>query len=600
MEKKAKAWQYVKQYKFNSIFLRSFILIVLLIILPLGGISLFVYQYNDSIMRDEIKKASQSELARTRDVVDMILSEIEILAVRIDSDPDVELFFRSGLTFPLEYENVMRIHRIQQVLQTSKLTSRYIDSILLYSDRNKYVLLPESTGKLEVYDHKWWHARYLERIEESTYWENLISTEPFYMTSKSMLSFFRKSVYSGGGVVIINLDVQALGELIDGNVRQQSILLIDADRHIVYNHDLSLFDRPLSSANPELAPFLQSDDDSQIVDFEGEQKVLSKVSSRFHKDWSFISVVPLRHYDEKEHQLKRLIVILVVVSGLVAVLLAFIIAVRSYEPIQKILSLIDHADHSLLMANYHSSSLWNETKHILTNISRTYRQSYEMEEQLRQKYEMLRKAQAIALQAQINPHFLYNTFEAINWKVMRLTNGKNEASVMIHSLSQLLRLSLDTKEDLIPLSKELEHVRLYMEMQKLRYKDKIQFKMNVKDNLMHYKVIKFMLQPLVENAIYHGIKPSPRDGMITITAYERAGAIVIRIKDNGLGVPSSKVNKLNADFMKEPVLEYTQIGMRNVNQRIQLAFGQEYRLYIRSKEQVGTIVEMNIPKIEEP
>src|SRR5690606_37718910 len=158
-----------------------------------------------------------------------------------------------------------------------------------------------------------------------------------------------------------------------------------------------------------------------------------------------------------------------------------------------------------LLLGKSSETQWNETGYILSNLSASFHQSQNVEAQLKEKYELLRKAQAIALQAQINPHFLYNTLESINWKVMRLTQGKNEASQMLPSLSTLLRLTLETKDDLVPIRKELEHVILYVEMQKLRYKDKFSFEYSVDERLMDCKIVKLVLQPLVENALYYGI-----------------------------------------------------------------------------------------------
>lgn len=596
MSEKLNVWQYIKHYKFNSLFFRSFVLVMLLSFLPLAAISSFVYHYNDSIMREEIGRGALNDLTRTRDIVDIILSEMEILAVRIGSNPDVDLFFRSDLSYPAEYQSVMRTHRIQQVLQTSKVTSSYIDSILLYSDKNEYVLSLESAGRLEVYDSAWWKPSYERRKKDTAYWEKLLKEEAFYPSSKPLLGFFRHAD-SGDGVIIINVDIQALGELVNGDACERSLALIDRERRLLYHRDSSRFNTLLADTEPELDAFIREEALSQIADFADGEKVVAVIPSTFRKDWTFISVASLQQFEEQRHHLQQLIVWLGAASALTAILLAFVIAIKNYRPIQKILSLVDNKEHAMMMMEDDSDGNWNETKHILQNISRTYRQSEELDVQLRDKYQMLRKAQAVALQAQINPHFLYNTFDAICWKAMQLTGGKNDASAMIQSLSRLLRLSLDTREDMIPISKELEHVRLYLEIQKIRYRDKLQFKMNVNDNAMQYKIIKLVLQPLVENAIYHGIKPNSDGGLITITAYEKAGAVIIRVKDNGQGMPRAMINRLNADFRKEPTMENTQIGLLNVNQRIQLAFGPEYRLYIRSKEQVGTIVEMIIPKI---
>ncbi|WJH33658.1 histidine kinase [Paenibacillus sp. CC-CFT747] len=248
------------------------------------------------------------------------------------------------------------------------------------------------------------------------------------------------------------------------------------------------------------------------------------------------------------------------------------------------------------MRDFKGSGAVNEIKYIAATIQDSSEQKKEMEEELRRRYEMMSKAQAIALQAQINPHMLYNTLEAVNWKVMRLTKGKNEASVMIHTLSRLLRLSLSRGENIIPLRTEMEHARLYVEVQQLHYKDQLEVAWKINGSILDYLTVKLTLQPIIENAIYHGIKPSDRPGMITIIGYEETNAVVLKIKDNGVGISQPLADRINLGFQSNEIKEDEHIGLSNVNQRIRLIFGEPYGLRIFGKEGEGTLVEMRIPK----
>lgn len=595
----ADVWSYIRQYRFNSILWHNFVLIMLLIIVPLVSISLIVYTHNDADMRAEIERSALSELGRTRDSVDMILFDAEQLSVRLKSDPDVEAFQNKQLSSPLTYAEAQMILRIQQVLQMVKLTSSYIDSIFLYSAFNDYLITAGSGGTLsDQYYDRWPHI-YKEKSDSSFYW--VTSRAP--SGKVNLLSFVNQvspsiTERNNGGAVSINMNMNSMRALLDHSPQQQSILLLNGQGRIMYSGDGAKLNRTLAETDPDLNKLLEGGFSSRIISLDGQDQVVSSMTSNSIKNWKYVSVVPLQAYHAERSRIIELMVVLLSVSALASIILAFIIAVRSYRPIRQILSLIEHKKNPFMMLNKVPSNHWNETGYILSNLADSFHQSHSFEVQLQEKYELLRKAQAIALQAQINPHFLFNTLESINWKVMRLTNGKNEASQMLLSLSALLRLTLETKEDLVPIRMEMEHVRLYVEMQQLRYKDKFSLDIRVEDNLLECRIVKLVLQPIVENAIYFGIKQSPNQGIIRIRMFLRGDMIVVRVMDNGVGIPPLTVLQLNESFRREHLQENEHIGLRNVNQRIRLAFGEQYGLKIRSRVGAGTIVDLTLPEMK--
>ncbi|MDF2935027.1 MAG: hypothetical protein K0Q90_400 [Paenibacillaceae bacterium] len=593
-----KLWSYIRHYRFNSILLRNFILIMTLIIVPLVGISAFVYAHNDANMRAEIQRSTTGELTRIRDSVDMVLSDAERLSIRVKSDPDVGVFLTQRLSSPLNFSDAQRILRIQQVLQTVMLTSSYIDSIFIYSHLNDF-LLTSGVSQSEEYYARW--PEIAAQKQAKTH-EWLAAADH---NGNPLLSFVNRmnvGSFTAGqdstGTVSINMNVASLNELLTSTA-QQSLFLLNGRGEVVYSQNSGLLNRNLEEADPELAGLVNEGPDSQITKLHGRNLVVSRLSSQSVRDWSYVSMVSLELYQPERARILELMVVLLTVSAFTSIILAFIIAIRSYRPIRQILSLIESKENPFYMPGRTSRETWNETGYILTNLSASFHQSHNIENQLQEKYELLRKAQAIALQAQINPHFLYNTLESINWKVMRLTNGKNEASQMILSLSTLLRLTLETKEDLIPLRRELEHVTLYAEMQKLRYKDRFHLECHVEEKLMDCKIVKLVLQPLVENAIYYGIKQSPHKGTITIRAFARREIMVIRVRDNGVGIPPLTLQYLNESLRGNILQENEHIGLRNVNQRIRLAFGEQYGLSVRSRTGAGTIVEITLPMLAE-
>lgn len=217
-------------------------------------------------------------------------------------------------------------------------------------------------------------------------------------------------------------------------------------------------------------------------------------------------------------------------------------------------------------------------------------------EQNRQEQISLRGAELALLQAQINPHFLYNTLDAIVWLIEM---EKNEQAVeMVTTLSAFFRSSLSNGRDIITLREEEQHVRSYLEIQKVRYKDILDYQIHMAPSLSQYEIPKLTLQPLVENALYHGIKLKRGQGHITVTGRELEQEISLCVEDDGAGMTPERLEQVCRGLKKsrcadEPVIGF---GVATVHERLQLLFGPEYGLRITSENGQGTKVEVRIPK----
>ncbi|MCI6841635.1 MAG: sensor histidine kinase [Eubacteriales bacterium] len=212
-------------------------------------------------------------------------------------------------------------------------------------------------------------------------------------------------------------------------------------------------------------------------------------------------------------------------------------------------------------------------------------------EKTRNEEALLRKTELKALQAQINPHFLYNTLDSIQWMCER---GKNESAVrMVGALGKLFRISISRGHELIPIRDELKHVESYLIIQKYRYSDRFEYTFDVDESLGGYLCSKITLQPLVENAIYHGIEPLIDDGEIIISVKPDGDDILMTVSDNGVGMTAEQVEGL----LKKERSDSSGIGIKNVSDRIKIYFGDSYGVKVESEPDVGTKITVRIPKI---
>ena len=217
----------------------------------------------------------------------------------------------------------------------------------------------------------------------------------------------------------------------------------------------------------------------------------------------------------------------------------------------------------------------------------------ELVRQIKEDERKMRYAELRLLQEQINPHFLYNTLDTIVWLVEG--NDSEKAVNMVVSLSEFFRIVLSKGKEIITIKEEEQHIRSYLEIQQVRYQDILDYDIQIEPEIYPYEILKLTLQPLVENALYHGIKTKRAKGMILVTGKMEDDKIYFDVKDNGVGMNEAELASLRSKILKPCKETDSGFGLANVNERIRMNFGLEYGITIHSKQGEGTLVQVVIP-----
>ena len=309
-----------------------------------------------------------------------------------------------------------------------------------------------------------------------------------------------------------------------------------------------------------------------------------------------ITSVPKRTLYSIAMQNARVTILITLMIAVVTIILAYGLSLKSYRQLNQVVTLFDYADKKqpLPQVEYNNRDMYSQ---ILHNIIRIFIENNYLQVQLSERKYRLQTAQLQALQYQINPHFLYNTLQTINYEILSLTAGRQtQANSMVENLSDIMRFSLESGDSMVSLKEEIENCRKYIRIQQARYDNGFQVVWDVEDMLLSNMVLRLILQPIVENSIVHGVKSRESGGKIKITVRSRGSGMEIRICDNGSGIGKERLQKIRENFHSQEV-EYTadHIGLQNCCHRLVLAYSEESELHIRSKMGMGTLVYFSIP-----
>ena len=576
MTKNTNALKYLTSYKSKSIIFKNFIIILLVIILPMMLFFFSVYTNQISRSRRELDDVYQQQLSNISTGFDNIYLETRMYIYSLSNNPEILRFTEStkeaALSSNAEYETL---------IGPSYMSYTYIDSIYIYSEKNNYVLSGGQNSGIEHFKDKSWLSTYAYLTpNELTVIPRCVNGKyPYYLS-------FILAVYNDlgekNGAVVVNLNIETLINVVfNMSENKNDIYIMNSYKKLLLSNDI---ERIFNEYN-QYAYIYDRIENSKDQHSSYQSYSCNSTASGLE----YVLITPSGKGINTAHTIWYAVLLLLTVL-IVALITSIFLALRTFKPIQNI---IEAAGKNFNSENH--LGVDNEVSFIIQNINSVIQDKRLIEIEIEDRIALLNNAYAVALQSQINPHFLYNTLETINFMSYKHFKAQNDISDMIVSLSKMLRIGLESETKIVPLSVEKEHLSLYVNIMTKRYPGKCDFIYDIPEEFDDCMVVKLILQPLVENAFQHGIRPSGKTGKISVSAHAEENKLVFQVSDNGVGMDKETLNSVREILSSDIYISSKHIGINNVNRRIKLLLGNDYGISVDSIPGEGTTFTITHP-----
>lgn len=559
---------YLKRYKFNSIFIRNVLAIWLAFVIPFSLLGALFYQRSSSMLEREwttvaSERAIRSEVA----AYNFIQSMNRLSSVILNQNLDVQKVMSID-------EQVIKLsgsyEKLISDMSVFSCTYGYIKSIGVYSQLNDR-MIDQITNRKAPDKNRMLFKKFYESIE------------PFYFYTteeegETNIMFVRRKIIGNEyiGMVFISVYLDSFFENIGiGIGNTDDVLAIYKNGEIFIK----------SSKSYPIDKFLHSNSrPMDATENRADSNYIVTVKARDNVDWDCMYLYNKHYYQLALEQMQMFLIWLMICMFFISLVLALYIGLRTFKPFVEI-------SEYLYAHKGYSENDMNELGFITRNILSMVSENMSLNNEMRQRIVKLNKLHIYALQSQINPHFLHNALETIKWLVVSIENDNSVASSTIDHLSKIMKYSLNMRDYLVDLDVEIEAVKKYIEIMQVRYEDKFEVVWDVPENRENLKIIKLSLQPIVENAISHGIIPTRKKGSITITISTEDNTLKTTVKDTGRGMEKADLDKLQLELRSMNVGKRSRgIGLLNVNMRIKLICGENYGVSVLSENGLGTAV----------
>ena len=553
----------------NTVLLLALISTVILVLVSVSV--LFMRSYKNSLISNASTNSQRtiSQVSNTvNEYLDSIDIDMETLCASLE-DPSIDRE---------EFFNVfLNIRPDVVAVSTYDASGNLVNCYSLLGDVR--VPLDENTSfdsaKMDMYTDGYISAPHVVSLFEGEY--------PWVITMTSPLNV------EGECWIALDISCTNISSYInDVGIGQRGYcFLLDSDGNIVYHPQQQLIYSDLKSENIELIASLP--DGTHV-----EENVIYSIETLNGSHWRVVGVSFVQELiTDSLWELGRIIIfvglLILIVMAVISVILSKVVS----RPIRTFAEEMEQFEQNTADFTYEPVGGVREVRILSESFGHMVKKLQDLMGTIKDEQQNLRKTELRALQAQINPHFLYNTLDSISWMTER--GKKDDVVEMVNALATLFRISISKGHELIPIRNEIQHAESYLQIQSYRYKNQFSYEFNVEEDCLDYLCNKITLQPIIENAIYHGINGLVDGGKITITVKSQDDNIVMTVEDNGNGMTDEQIETI----MNKDRSDKTGIGIKNVNDRLKIYFGNEYGITIHSELDEGTKVIILMPKVKE-
>ncbi|WP_408011662.1 sensor histidine kinase [Pseudalkalibacillus sp. A8] len=308
--------------------------------------------------------------------------------------------------------------------------------------------------------------------------------------------------------------------------------------------------------------------------------------------WKIVGVFSIDKTTEVVSKVQGFTLIIAIITLIISSIVSLIFASTITKPLKKLKTLMGNVEEGRFDLRFHSKYN-DEIGQLGNSYNRMIQEIEGLIDLVYKEQKSKKEAELKILQAQIKPHFLYNTLDTIQWMAMEYK--ANKIVEMVNALTTLFRIGLNKGNEFITVEEEVEHIKSYLTIQMTRYESKIEYELDVDETVKNYQVLKLILQPLVENAIYHGIRNKRGKGKISISIWNKDHTLMLSVKDTGIGIKKDVLHRLNHSLINVSGEHKKGYGLFNVNERIKLSYGSQYGLEVYSEYNIGTTVIAVLP-----
>ena len=575
----------------QSVIFATVAVLVLSAVVIVTGVSM---KFTNTSIFENSSEYTHTIIQQMNQNIDSYIDYMENIAYLISSNEDVQDYF-----FDEEIDNEGR-YRILNQFQTILDSRSDIRNVGIISKNGRMLINDGSKSVNQDLDlnTQEWYATALEKpngpILTSSHVQHIISGERPWVITLSRGIRDRSGSGEKEGVFFIDLNYSAISGLCDQSTvgTKGYAFILDAKGNIVYHPQQQQLYNELQTENISL--IMDTDEDTVLTGTGNDGKLYS-ISRSEKTGWTVVDCTNVKELLSKSRQAQSVYVLTAIILVIVALLFSRFMARSITLPIQKLrdsMKKVQEGDFSV-------SDVVVDSKNEIGSLTKSFdvmtHRIHELMEQNVHEQEEKRRSELKALQSQINPHFLYNTLDSIIW----MAEGKKneEVVLMTASLARLLRQSISNEDEVVPIANEVEYARGYLTIQKMRYKDKLEFQIEVDSSILYIPLIKLVLQPIIENAIYHGLKYKESKGLLIVKGFMKDGNAVLQVIDDGVGMDEETLAHI---YDKHKVNYHSNgVGVYNVQKRLKLYYGEDYGITYTSELGKGTTATITIPGRQE-